>query len=112
MTDVTTEQDLYSSIDVFYPNQDHIIDMLRLEGYDISVRTLRYWRTVCTLPQLTRMGTQMCYSMHTVAKIRELCIETGRYIGLQLFKKVLVTLILSFSLIARTYLEASLTRLR
>lgn len=79
----------YLSVGEFYPNQDYIVKTLRSEGYDVSVRTLRYWRHIGSLPELIKMGTQWCYPESMLKNIRYLCEEAHRYIGEILFTKVL-----------------------
>ena len=79
----------YLQVNEYYPNQEHIIKCLRLEGYDVSIRTLRYWRMVGSLPQLYKMENQMCYPENVIQTIRDLCQYSGRYIGEILFNKIL-----------------------
>lgn len=75
MTSVTKE----------FLTQTEILSVLRDEGYDVNLRTLRYWRGVGLLPPLYVNGTSRVYSQDMVQFIRELCDDRGRLIGGVLF---------------------------
>ena len=57
--------------------QADILNILRSDGYDVNIRTLRYWRTVGLLPQLYNRG----YPIEIIDTIKELCNKFGRLIG-------------------------------
>lgn len=58
--------------------QEQIVTRLRSKGYDVSLRTLRYWRSVGLLPQLS---FDKKYSSNVLNSIQELCDKSGRMIG-------------------------------
>lgn len=86
MTSVTSK---YYELKKFYPNQNFIIESLRSEGYDVSIRTLRYWRSVQLLPPLLKLDKQVCYDENILDNIRELCNKSGRYLGERICTKIL-----------------------
>ena len=57
--------------------QADILDILRSDGYDVGIRTLRYWRSVGLLPQLYNRE----YPEDILDTIKELCNRFGRLIG-------------------------------
>ena len=66
-------------------SQADILDELRTDGYDINIRTLRYWRTVGLLPKLYQDGMQWGYPEEITNNIKELCNKFGRLIGDTIF---------------------------
>ena len=65
--------------------QSEILDMLRRDGYDVGLRTLRYWRSVGLLPQLYDRK----YPLDVIDNIKELCNRLGRLIGDTIFIRTL-----------------------
>ena len=57
--------------------QTDVVDILRSDGYDISIRTLRYWRSVGLLPELYNRKYPECI----LDTIKELCYKYRRLIG-------------------------------
>ena len=58
-------------------SQSEILDILRDDGYDVRLRTLRYWRSIGLLPQLYNKK----YPIEIVDKIKDICVEFSRLIG-------------------------------
>jgi hypothetical protein len=61
--------------------QSDVVDILRSDGYDVTLRTLRYWREVGLLPKLYNNGNQRGYKSSVIDTIKELCEKSGRLIG-------------------------------
>ena len=61
--------------------QSDILHELRSDGYDVGIRTLRYWRSVGLLPQLYKRG----YPVEVLDTIKELCNRFGRLVGDTIF---------------------------
>jgi len=66
-------------------SQAEILDILRQDGYDVGLRTLRYWRSVGLLPRL--YGRK--YSIDVIDNIKDLCNRFGRLIGDTIFIHIL-----------------------
>lgn len=62
-------------------SQSEILDILRQEGYDVGLRTLRYWRSIGLLPQLYNKK----YPPEVLDNIKELCYKFGRLVGDTIF---------------------------
>ena len=58
--------------------QEELIDHLKDEGYDVNIRTLRYWRSIGVIPEMERNGKQWYYSKSIINFIKILCINRGR----------------------------------
>lgn len=65
-----------------YFSQADILSILRCEGYNISLRTLRYWRSTGLIPQLYNYGySGLGYPVEVIDNIRRLCDSAGRLLG-------------------------------
>ena len=63
---------------VFWTSQKQLILELRAEGFNVSIRTLRYWRSIGLLPNLYRNGTEYHYPLDIKNKVKQLCIKYNR----------------------------------
>lgn len=72
MTAVTTQKIL---------TQSEIVDHLRSEGYNIGIRTLRYWRSCGYIPELYIGPINKGYPSEFLERIRDLCDLRERRIG-------------------------------
>jgi len=62
-------------------SQSEIVDLLNGDGYDLGIRTLRYWRSVGLLPKLQQEGIHYGYDLEIINDIKELCNKFSRLIG-------------------------------
>jgi arginine repressor len=77
---LTNNQEFYT--------QDEIVDILRNEGFLISIRTLRYWRSIEKIPLLNiSTGVNAKYHFSAINIIREACINSDRRIGEEIFSR-------------------------
>lgn len=53
--------------------QENIISTLNKEGYNISLRTIQYWRTKGLLPSLIILGREGYYPSYIVNLVKGLC---------------------------------------
>ena len=63
-------------------SQVELLNDLRLEGYDVGLRTLRYWRSIGLLP---RLYPNRKYPEYIKDNIKSLCNKFGRLIGDTIF---------------------------
>jgi len=66
-------------------SQSEILRILRKEGYDVSLRTLRYWRSQGLLGQLENRK----YGIWICEDIKELCHRFGRLVGDRIFEYII-----------------------
>ena len=64
-----------------YYTQADILHILRSEGYDVGISTLRYWRSIGLVPKLYETDSMKGYPLSVIDTIRELCDNSGRLLG-------------------------------
>tara|TARA_Y100000310_G_scaffold258230_1_gene266570 strand:- start:2195 stop:2590 length:396 start_codon:yes stop_codon:yes gene_type:complete len=68
-----------------FVTQSDVLFVLRSDGYDVNLRTLRYWRSVGLLPRLYQNGGRRGYPVEIISTLKQLCNQSGRLVGNTLF---------------------------